>query len=106
VRWRTEAKILHQRRCAEQASLLEGCAAELESAMAAAGNEALTLSQASEASGYSADHLGRMLREGRLPNAGQKGQPRIRRADLPRRIAPTQEAGYDPHADARTLLAG
>ncbi len=34
---------------------------------------------------YSADHLGRLVREGKLPNAGREGAPRIRLQDLPRK---------------------
>ena len=45
----------------------------------------MTLAQAAVASGYSADHLGREVREGRIPNAGRPHAPRIRRANLPRK---------------------
>lgn len=58
-------------------------AAELDEHIHTMDNAPLTLEQASSASGYSVDHLSRMVREGRIPNAGTKGRPRIRRADLP-----------------------
>jgi hypothetical protein len=45
----------------------------------------LTLTEAAEMSGYSADHLGRCVRDGMIPNAGRPNSPRIRRADLPLR---------------------
>jgi hypothetical protein len=45
----------------------------------------LTLSEAAAESGYSVDHLSRLLRSNRLPNAGRRYSPRIRRGDLPRR---------------------
>ena len=38
-------------------------------------------------SGYSEDHLGRLVRAGTLRNYGRKGAPRVRRGDLPRRAA-------------------
>lgn len=45
--------------------------------------EILTLHQAAEESGYSEDHLGRMVRERKIPNAGRRNAPRILRRDLP-----------------------
>jgi hypothetical protein len=35
--------------------------------------------------GYSADHLGRLIREGKLANHGRPNAPRVRAADLPRK---------------------
>lgn len=48
-------------------------------------DELLTLSLASRESGFMADHLGRLIRMGKLANAGRAGAPRIRRSDLPHR---------------------
>lgn len=71
------------------------------------GHDELTLKGAAAISGYSADHLSRLIRAGSLPNVGKKGAPRIRRADLPirpkRDIATARNTGYDPIADARSL---
>ncbi|MFL5516646.1 MAG: hypothetical protein ACJ8DJ_10845, partial [Gemmatimonadales bacterium] len=57
---------------------------------------------------YSVDHLARLIREGRLPNAGRHGSPRVRAADLPLRprkdVAADPGRTYDPVADARALL--
>ncbi|HEY2375751.1 MAG TPA: hypothetical protein VGH98_07210, partial [Gemmatimonadaceae bacterium] len=64
----------------------------------------LSLEEASRASGYSADHLRHLVADGSIPNAGRKGAPRIRRADLPRRPAHSTSARYDPDADARSLV--
>ncbi len=47
--------------------------------------EPLTLEQAARKSGYTLDHLSRLLRDGTLPNVGEPGSPRIRRKDLPRK---------------------
>jgi len=47
--------------------------------------ERLTIAQAAQESGYSRDHLSRLLADGRLENVGNDGAPRIRRSDLPRK---------------------
>ena len=43
----------------------------------------LTLTEAATHSGYSADHLGRQIREKKIPNSGRPNAPRIRLSDLP-----------------------
>jgi len=43
----------------------------------------LPLSAAAAESGYSAAHLGDLIRDGKLPNAGRPNSPRILRRDLP-----------------------
>lgn len=84
--WREQAAA-HQRDGAlvEGAALLRRCADELEARVAAYGAELLDLQDAAAESGYSADHLGRLVRDGTLPNAGRPHAPRIKRADLPRK---------------------
>ena len=62
---------------------LEACAAELEAALRQRDETTLTLTDAASESGYSADHLGRLVREGKIPNAGRPGAPRIARRLLP-----------------------
>lgn len=42
-----------------------------------------SLSEAARITGYSADHLGRLLRDGVIPNHGQKGRPRVRVSEIP-----------------------
>jgi len=78
--------------------------ADLRSVLAAEDGQSLTLAQAAARSGYSEDHLGRLVRSGRLPNLGRKGSPRIRAGDLPRRIAAGRGNPYDARTDARDLL--
>ena len=46
-------------------------------------SEVLTLAEAARLSGFSPDHLGRLIRSGHIDNAGRSGAPRIRRSDLP-----------------------
>ncbi|MDB4916297.1 MAG: hypothetical protein JWM95_3941 [Gemmatimonadetes bacterium] len=45
--------------------------------------EELTLREAALLSGYSVDHLQRLVSSGQLENVGRKGRPRVRRGDLP-----------------------
>src|SRR5437868_1841826 len=45
-------------------------------------NQALTLTEAARRSGNSVGHLGRLIRQGKLPNAGRKFAPKIRAGDL------------------------
>ena len=51
----------------------------------AAGEEGLTLVEAARECGYSADHLGRLVRAGDIENVGRAKAPRIRRRDLPKK---------------------
>lgn len=69
------------------ARLISEILGELESIFGEEDAEVLTLREAAEISGYSLDHLARSLRTGAIPNAGRKGQPRIRRSHLPRKAA-------------------
>ncbi len=69
-------------------------------------NLVLSLREASERSGYSGEHLARMVRQGKLPNAGRKHSPKVRLGDLPRRpptLRTKPSTSYDPDADARSL---
>jgi len=53
-------------------------------------DEILSLEAASTVSGYSRDHIARLIRQGRIPNAGRPNAPRVRRRDLPRKAASLQ----------------
>jgi len=89
--WRALAATL--RPYVPAAALAYDRAAEaLDGALEAEQDARLTLREAARESGFSADHLGRLVREGRIPNAGRAHAPRIRRADLPRR-SPLPSAG-------------
>lgn len=80
---------------------------DFDSVTVAEGEEALSLTEAARISGYSTDHLARLLREGKIPNSGQKHRPRINRKDLPEKrnfsLATASDSRYDPAADARSL---
>src|SRR3954468_20019993 len=81
--WRTLAMQLRSLGGDAQARTLEWCADQLTTAMLQKADELLSLHRASEESGYSADHLGRLLRAGKIPNSGRTAKPLIRRSDLP-----------------------
>jgi len=98
-RWRERAAALRDWGADEAAARLwERAAVELEQALRAAGAETLTLVQAAHETGLTADHLGDLVRQGKIPNAGRKGAPRIRRADLPAQQTPVRplRVGGDP----------
>jgi hypothetical protein len=90
------------------APALRAIADMVEAALRAESDAALTLAEAAAESGLSSDHLGRLVRRGKVPNVGRKHAPRIARGALPRkaRVAGSRPMPYDPAADARSLLAG
>ncbi len=89
--WRRRAKTLRRYGGQALATALERCADELEGTIRERDDTTYSLVEASRESGYSADHLGRLVREGKIPNAGRPGAPRIARVDLPRKAAPPAE---------------
>jgi hypothetical protein len=60
-------------------------AQELEESLREQDEEVLTLEDAAAESGYSPDHLGTLIRQGKVANVGRKHAPGIRRRDLPRK---------------------
>jgi hypothetical protein len=88
--WRSVAKLFREHEQPATAVAYEKCADALEEALALEEEAALTLQEAAAQSGYTADHLGRMVREGKIPNAGKPGSPLITKRDLPRKpdVAP------------------
>ena len=85
VTWRTQAKALRRYGGDTPAVALESCAAELEATLRERDETTLSLTEAARESGYSADHLGRLVRDGKIPNTGRPGAPRIARSHLPRK---------------------
>lgn len=102
--WRERADLL-DRYAPPAAQAFRDAAEELDASLRDEADASLTLDQASRESGYTADHLRHLVAQGTIPNAGKKGAPRVRRADLPRRVKPTPSASYDPDADALRLLS-
>lgn len=83
--WRDRAEVARSLAAEGAARALEFCASTLEEALKAQESELITLTEAAAISGFSADHLGRLVREGRIPNHGRPNAPRVRRAELPRK---------------------
>ena len=84
--------MLRRRGAETLAASLESCAAEVEQWAREWELEALTLDQAAQESGYSYSTLQHLVAGKRIPNAGSARRPRIRRADLPRKVT-AQPAG-------------
>ena len=110
ARWQSRRDEWHRfRTLVDGTALCDEVLQDLQAVVAADGNAELTLSEAAGLSGYSHEHLGRLVREGKIPNAGKPGAPRIRRADVPRQpasaLASSRSRTYDPSADARKLLS-
>jgi hypothetical protein len=93
----------------DAAALIDQLLADLELVTRDQRASLLTLTQAARACGYSADHLGRLVRTGQLTNHGRRHAPRVRLGDLPQRIqrrsavSGAAQTTYDPIADAWAL---
>ena len=103
-RWRAEADTLRRRGAESEAIALASCAADLEAWAAEHETETLTLAEAATVSGYSYSALEKMVRAGRLANAGWERRPRVRVADLPRKAKPATATG--PTLAERILRSG
>lgn len=106
--WEFRAELLRRHRAlVDGASMVEDFLDDLKALSEREAQEALTISQAAIRSGYSTDHLRRLVRDGKLSNVGRKHSPRVMAADLPRRVSralpPKSERSYDPSTDARSL---
>jgi hypothetical protein len=103
AKWRQEAELLDGYGASQQAIACKRHADELDAALRSLADSALDLTTAARESGYSPGRLRHLVAEGAIPNAGQKGSPRIRRADLPtkRRLV---GGGFDAAATARDIL--
>ena len=95
ARWRADAEVLRRRGASAQAEALESCASELERWERERALEMLTLQQAAQESRYSYSWLQRQIADGSIPNAGDKGRPRIRRRDLPRKATRRERSEPD-----------
>lgn len=100
--WRDEAERLRTIEATGQAATHEYLADQLDQLFSDHLDEALTLTEAAEESGYDPSHLGRLVRQGTIPNAGSEDAPRIRRRDLPRKpgCSWVEPEDADPGEDA------
>ena len=101
--WEADAKKLREYDQESVAKVAELHAYQLREALRTAGDEPLTLAEAAAESGYSRRRLRERIAEGSVPNAGRKGAPRIRRADLPRKAGAASN-GFDAGAEARAIM--
>ena len=76
------------------AKLIDRFVGDVDALLAADAEDILTLTEASTRSGYSRGHVGRLVRQGTLPNAGRRNAPRIRASDLP--VKTTRLPADDP----------
>ena len=107
-KWREDAVVYERDALEPLARVTNRHADELEKWLRTAGDALLGLTDAARATGYSPDHLGRLVRSGKLPNYGRAGCPKVRLSDLPRkiqRLARDHDSSYDVDADARALQA-
>jgi hypothetical protein len=106
-RLRDRARQLERFGASEAAGACAAVADYLEHEFQVWWSEELSISAASQESGYSAERLRAQVRGGKLP-ARREGSPsgeiRVRRADLPRRVGMNEPQGID--ALAREVLAG
>ena len=105
-KWREEALVLDERYLDSRAAeLFRLHAVELEEAVRDAQEENLTLQEAAATSGYSIDHLRHLVGDGKIPNVGRRGSPRVRRGDLPMKPGPRERTtGTDAEETARKIL--
>ncbi len=111
--WHAEAELFRRRGQDATAVLIESLAEEIERDLGEWEDEPLTIKDAAAESGYSAEHLRRLVREGKLGSErapGGKSHIRLRRADLPtkpskryKEVAENQTSTYDPEEDARSI---
>lgn len=104
--WRARAEEL-RRYAPAAAEAFEECAEQLQRAQLARDNEELTLRQAAVESGFHEDALGKMVKEGRIPNAGKKGAPKILRRHVPKKPPSGKVAEGKPslHLDSHNRRA-
>ena len=82
-RWRDDAAVLRRRGQATTAEMVESMADELTTWVTDWLDTCVTLREAADMGGYAYSTLEHRVRVGELPNAGEKGCPRLRRRDVP-----------------------
>jgi len=103
TKWVGEASAMRSRGAlVNGAALLEEVLHDFDAATSDYQAQPLTLGNAARESGYSADYLGRLVREGRIPNAGRPNAPKIRRSDLPRKASSLRCRDPFHHLDPTT----
>lgn len=109
AKWQKEADLQRHRGQEAEATRTESFIVDLTAAEAGFFTEVLNLREASRESGYSGDHLGRMVRDGKIPNVGRRNAPKVLRKDLPRKaplspITPVRELSREQIVRSVTKL--
>jgi len=106
--WEARRELFQRLRArVEGARIIEEFIADITSVDDDERNTLVGLQQAAVHSGYSVEHLGRLVRQGRLTNHGRKGSPRLRIGDLPaRKVDVRRASSYNVDTDARMLRNG
>lgn len=107
ARWTEDAARLEAYGATAQAKALQRAADDVLATLATLETDTLTLADAARESGYTADHLGRLVRRGEIENVGRPHAPRIRRSDLPRKASAKLLREHPTHAsmDTRRRIA-
>jgi hypothetical protein len=79
------------------ARLCEDVLVDLRLLFEADSESALNLSEAAEISGYSREHIGRLVKQGKIENVGRPHAPRVRRGDLPMKPGSLPSEGNTKH---------
>lgn len=103
-----QSTLTHVGALVDAGRLISAFLADVEALRRAEADETLSIAEAADVSGYSKDHVSRLIRSGEVPNAGKPNRPRVRRGDLPqkgrRSIAARSGAAYNPSTDALSLM--
>lgn len=112
TKWASEAEVMRQRGVlVNGALLLDEILRDFDAVTQGRASELLTLTDGATESGYSADYLGALIRQGKIQNAGRPHAPRIRRQDLPRKASRLPDpppslklVGATPRQIARAII--
>lgn len=110
AKWTAEAQAMDRRRgLVSGSALIAEMLADIEAVLVGREDELLSVDEAARASGYSAEHLGRLVREGRIPDRrppGTQGRLLFRRGDLPTKPGRRHTPVADVHDLASRLARG
>ena len=102
--WKDEVRLYRRRGHDGHARFLQSLIEEAEAFIDDHDSATFNLSEGAEASGYSASHLGWLIREGRIPNAGRPNAPRIASKDLPLKPGQVASASAEAHLDPTQIV--
>jgi hypothetical protein len=101
--WRRHGELLRQYGDTRMADVCELHAGDVERALREGNEETLSLTEAARESGFSAGHLGRLVRDGRLTNYGRPDAPRVARGELPVKTSPLTKSAPSDQLSRRRI---